>query len=236
MLTQDLEYFDAAGARYVGFLARPENPSGAAVLVAHNAPGVSDFERGVAKRLAGLGYIVLCADYIGDGVVLDVSQMRGKLGPYFADNALIRGPLQAALAALVAQPGVVASRVAAIGYCFGGTAVLELARDGAELAAVAPIHAGLPLARPQDNKHIKGKVLFMQGAADPLVPPEMRIEHERQLNEAGVDWQLLLFGGTQHAFTVPGAENLGMPGLAYNAVADKRSWQALLNLFAESIG
>lgn len=235
MNTRDLEYRDAAGKRYVGFLARPEQPSGAAVLLAHNAPGVSDFERGVARRLAALGYVVLCADYNGDGEVLTMQAIQPRFAPLMADSSLIRGPINAGLAALISQPGVDATRVAAIGYCFGGTTVLELARSGAEVAAVVGFHCSLPINRPEDARHIRGKVLIQQGAADPMVPTEARATFEAQMNAAGVDWRMYLFGGTLHAYTVPGSEHMGLPGMAYHQLADQRSWRAMLDLFAESI-
>jgi dienelactone hydrolase len=234
--TESLEYFDADGKRYVGFLAVPERPAGPAVLVAHNAPGVSDFERGVALKLAELGYVAFCADYTGDGAVLTLPEIGAKLGPLMADSSPIRGTISAALATLIAQPGVDSAKVAAIGYCFGGTAVLELARGGANVAAVVGLHAGLPINRPEDARNISGKVLILSGAADPMVPPEMRSRFEAQMNEAGIDWQMHLYGGVLHAFTVPGSETLGLPGMGYHATTDARSWKAMLQFFKETIG
>lgn len=236
MRTGELEYRGSDGQRYVGHLAMPDRPDGAAVLLAHNAPGVGDFERGIAQRLAGLGYIVLCADYIGDGAVLAMGAIGARLGPAMADTTLIRDAITAGLSALTAQPGVDAARVAAIGYCFGGAVVLELARSGAEVAAVVGFHSSLPVTRPEDNRNIRGKVLIQQGAADPLVPPDIRATFEAQMNAAGIDWRMILYGGILHAFTVPGATAFGMPGLGYDRGADERSWRAMLDLFSESIG
>ena len=236
MQTQDVEYRDSTGKQYLGFLAAPARPSGPSVLVAHNAPGVSDFERGVARRLAEAGYVALCADYIGDGEVLSMQAIGPRLGPMIADTTLVREAITAALAALLRQSGVDHSRVAAIGYCFGGAAVLELARTGAEVRAVVGFHSSLPVTRPQDNKNIRGKVLVQQGAADPLVPPDVRATFEMQMNEAAVDWRMILYGRTQHAFTVPGSEHMGMAGVAYDKASDGRSWRAMIDLFEESIG
>jgi dienelactone hydrolase len=236
MQTRDVEYSDSTGKRYVGFLAAPPRPTGPAVLVAHNAPGVSDFERGIARRLAQAGYVALCADYIGDGEVLSMQAIGTRIGPLIADTTLVREPINAALAALVRQSAVDSDRIAAIGYCFGGAAVLELARTGAAVKAVVGFHSSLPVTRPQDNKNIQGKVLLQQGAADPMVPPDVRATFEVQMNEAAVDWRMILYGNTLHAFAVPGSENIGMAGLAYDKASDERSWRAMLDLFEESIG
>ncbi len=235
MKTGELEYRGCKGKRYVGYLARPDWPEGPAILLAHNAPGVSDFERTIAHRLTGLGYIVLCADYIGDGEVLAMEAIESRLGSAIAETTLIRDAITAGFLALTAQPGVDARKVAAIGYCFGGAAVLELARGGAAVAAVVGFHSSLPVTHPEDNRNIKGKVLIQTGAADPMVPPDIRATFEAQMNEAGVDWRMILHGGTLHAFTVPGAEAYGMPGLRYDRGADERSWRAMLDLFEESI-
>lgn len=235
MKTENLEYRDVEGQRYIGFLVTPDAANGAAVIVAHNAPGVSDFERGVARRLGEAGYFAFCADYIGDGAVLGPAALGARLGPLVEDPSRVRGAMRAALAALTARPGVNAARVAAIGYCFGGAAALELARAGERVAAVVGFHSSLPVNRPEDCARIGGKVLIQQGAADPMVPPEVRTQFEAQMNAAGVDWCMILFGGVLHGFTVPGSEALGMPGVAYDAAADARSWRAMRDLFAESI-
>ena len=233
---QDIEYRDANGVRYVGALARPSKPNGAAVLLGHNAPGIDRFERETAEKLAALGYVVLCADYVGDGRVLTMEELSGALDPLLADNALVRERIVPALAALVAQPDVDSARIAAIGYCFGGTAALELARSGADVKGVVGLHAGLPIQRPEDNRAIKGKVLMLEGAADPMIPANMRITWEAQMNEAGVDWRMILFGGTAHAYTLKGAEDFGMPGVAYHALSDARSWEAMTAFLVEVIG
>ncbi len=236
MKTGGLEYRGRDGERYVGYLVMPDHADGPAVLLAHNAPGVSDFERTIAQRLAGLGYVVLCADYIGDGEMLAREAIGPRLGNAIADTTLLRDAITAGLSALIAQPGVDAGKIAAIGYCLGGAAVLELARGGAEVAAVVGFHSSLPVTHPEDNRNIKAKVLIQTGAADPMVSGEIRATFEAQMNESGVDWRMILYGGILHAFTVPDADAYGMPGLRYDRGADERSWRAMLNLFEESIG
>ena len=236
MQQSNLEYWDDKGRRYVGHLVVPDQAEGPAVLLAHNAPGIDDFERVIARRLAGLGYVVLCADYVGNGELLGLDQVHPRLGAAIADTTLLRGPITAGFQALVTRPSVDASRTAAIGYCLGGAAVLELARGGAGVAAVVTFHGSLPVTRPEDNRNIKGKVMVQTGAADAMVSPETRTLFEAQMNEAGVDWRMVLYGGVLHAFTVPGAMSYGMPGLRYDPDADARSWRTMLDFFSETIG
>lgn len=165
-----------------------------------------------------------------------MGEVHSRLGSAIADTTLLRSPIIAGFQALLTQPGVDAGRVAAIGYCLGGAAALELARGGTDVAAVVAIHASLPVMHPEDNRNIRGKVLVQTGAADVMVPADVRATFEAQMNEAGVDWRMILYGNVQHAFTVPGATDYGMRGLRYDRQADERSWRAMLDLFAEGIG
>lgn len=233
---RQISYRDANGVEYVGYLAAPAAPNGAAVLIAHNAPGVGDHERSVADRLAALGYTALAADYHGGGEVLDPAALEPRMASLMADPAPLRTILGGAVDCLKAQPGVDAARIAAIGYCFGGFAALELARGGADAAAVVAFHAGLPVARDGDARNIRGKVLVCNATIDPYVPIEQRIGFEEAMNEAGVDWRMILYGGTEHAFTVENADQFGMPGIAYHETNARRSWNAMLDLFGETIG
>lgn len=231
--------YDADGAHMIGYFAVDETRGGKrpAVLIAPEAPGLDDINRERCRRLAQLGYAALAMDFHGNGEVIhDREQMMARLGQFMADPLRTRARAQAALAALCAQPEVDSSRVAAIGYCFGGTTALELARSGADIKAAVGFHAGLATARPQDAKNIRAKVLICNGAIDPVVPVEQRTAFEQEMEAGGVDWQIHLYGGAGHAFTRPGVEAAGMPGFAYHKSADTRSWQAMLNLFAETLG
>jgi dienelactone hydrolase len=234
-MADDFEYSDPAGTRYVGHLAVPRAPNGAGVLIAHAAPGIGDHERAVADRLAERGYTVLAADYHGDGKTLDSADMMQRVQALSQNPAIVRAALEAALAALGERAGVDKRRIAAIGYCFGGFAALELARGGADVAAVATFHSSLPVDRPEDARRIKGKLLVLNGTVDPYIPAEMQAAFVKQMDDAGVDWRMTLFGGTQHAYTMQGVEALGIPGMAYHPLNDARAWRAMLDLFNETI-
>lgn len=236
MTTRDIEY-SADGATLVGRLFRPDGEAnGASVLVAHEGPGLSNHTYTIAGRLADLGYIAFALDYHGGGQAVEMDIARARIGAWLADPSGIRARAAAALDVLNGEPGVDPSRVAGIGYCFGGTTMLELARSGANLAAVVGFHSGLNTARPQDAANIKGKVLTLIGTADPLIPPEQRVAFEAEMTATKVDWQMHLYGGVAHSFTNPEADGSRMPGILYDAGADRRSWQAMQALFAETIG
>jgi dienelactone hydrolase len=140
------------------------------------------------------------------------------------------------LGVLLAQPTVDPSKVAAIGYCYGGTLVLELARSGADLKAVIGFHPGLITRRPRDSANIMGKVLVCVGADDPLITVEQRLAFETDMRTAGVDWRMNLYGGAQHSFTHPRAALAGAAGLQYHQPSDERSWRAMRDLLDEVFG
>jgi len=233
---REVEY-QADGERMIGLMATPDGgPSGPAVLVSPEAPGLTDHCRDRARQLAGLGYAALAVDFHGGGKPLPVEEAQPRLRAWVADPAGIRARLGAALDVLLAEPGVDRDRVAAIGFCYGGAASLELARTGADLKAVVGFHPGLNTTRQAESRNIRGKVLMLVGADDPIVPPEMRLAFETEMTEAGVDWRLVLYGGVGHSFTNPLIREFNLPRFAYDAQADRRSWRAMLDLFAETIG
>lgn len=229
--------YEADGITFVGKLfhggGEGRRPG---VLVAHESPGVTDHTLEAAERLAGLGYVALAVDYQGGGEVLtDREEVMRRYGQFMADPEIIRRRMRSALAALSAHPLVDGRRLAAIGYCYGGTAALELARGGADLKVAAGFHSGLGTARPQDAQAIKARVLVAIGADDPVIPAEQREAFVQEMTAASVDWRLHLYGGAAHSFTNPVADSWGMPGFSYHADADKRSWRALIDLFDEAL-
>lgn len=237
MQTQEITY-DADGMRAVGCLALPDGTAKRpGVLVCHEGPGMDDNARRRTQRLAEeLGYVAFALDYIGDGQRLeDLKETMGRLGPLMKDPLKIRRLGQAGLDVLTSQERVDTSRLAAIGYCFGGTMSLELARGGAPLSAVVGFHSGLATARPDDAADIKGKVLVCIGADDPLVPPQQRSAFEEEMRKGGVDWRMNLYGGAAHSFTNPDADALGTPGIEYHGPTDVRSWAAMVDLFNETL-
>jgi dienelactone hydrolase len=204
------------------------------VLIAHDWMGVGPYVRMRAEQLAALGYVAFAADVYGKEARPANAKEAGALaGKFKADRPLTRARMTAALAELRKQPNLLPGKVAAIGYCFGGMAALELARSGADLSGVVSFHGALDSPTPADGKKIKGKVLILHGADDPFVPPAQVQALEEELRAGGVDWQLIKYSGAVHAFTQQGAGNDNSKGAAYNAVADRRSWEAMKAFFAE---
>jgi len=204
------------------------------VLVVHQWKGLGDYELRRAEMLAKLGYVAFCADISGKGVRATNPADAGKLaGKYKDDRALLRSRVNAALAELRKQPLVDTARLGAIGYCFGGTTVLELARSGAPLNAVVSFHGGLSTPTPADAKNIKAHVLALHGADDPFVPPTEVAGFEQEMRNGGVDWQLVSYGGAVHSFTDAGAGTDNSKGAAYNERADLRSWKAMKDFLTE---
>jgi dienelactone hydrolase len=204
------------------------------VLVVHEWWGRNAYVEWRARQIANLGYVALAVDMYGKGIVTDNADRAGELsGRFKKDPALGRARIGKALELLQGNPLVDAGRIAAIGYCFGGTVVLELARSGAPVLGVASFHGGLQAANPGDARNIKGRVLALAGGDDPFVPPAQVGAFEDEMRKAGVDWQLNVYGGAKHSFTNPEADGYGLPGAAYDRKADHRSWEAMKAFLAE---
>jgi dienelactone hydrolase len=204
------------------------------ILIVHQWKGVGDYEKKRAEMLAKLGYVAFAADIYGKGVRPATMQEAGAMaGKYKNDRPLLRKRVRAGLDQLRKAKNVDSSHVAAMGYCFGGTTVLELARSGADVRGVVSFHGGLSTPTPEDAKNIKAKVLALHGADDPNVPPPEVQAFEEEMRKAKVDWQLVSYGGAVHSFTDWNAGNDNSRGAAYNEKADKRSWEAMKSFFSE---
>jgi dienelactone hydrolase len=211
MQTETVTY-EAEGLHMVSHLYYDEPRGGRrpGVLVFPEAFGLGDHAKSRAERLAGLGYVALACDLHGAGrMVHDLNEALELVGPLRAEPARARTRAGKAFNVLQGRPEVDPTKIAAIGYCYGGTMALELARSGAAIAGVVGFHSGLATAAPQDAKNIKGKVLVCIGADDPSIPPDQRGAFEREMREGGVDWQMNIYGGVVHSFTNPQADQRG---------------------------
>jgi len=231
--------YRADGLDMVGRLVLPDRADGArpAVLVFPHATGPGEHSLGKAERLAKeLGYIALECDLYGNGRELaDLNEAVGLLAPMRERVESVRVRALGPLEALVGRPEVDPSRVAAIGFCFGGTMSFELALAGADIKAAIGFHSGLKVTSPGDAGNIKCKILALIGADDPYIPPEAREEFVKVLALAGVDYTLTVYGGVVHSFTFRGADRLGRPEFSrYDARADRRSWAQMADLLAEA--
>ncbi len=203
------------------------------ILVAHTWGGRGPFEDGKADALAGLGYAAFALDLYGKGVRGSGPEENAALmQPFLDDRAMLQQRLLAALAALREQPEVDASRVAAVGFCFGGLCVLDIARTGADVAGVVSIHGLFGAPGNTAGNRVRAKVLALHGWDDPMATPDAVNALAAELSSMGADWQLHAYGNTMHAFTNPAA-NDPERGTVYDKNADRRAWQAMANFLDE---
>jgi len=204
------------------------------VLVVHEWWGQNQHARNQAKRLAEAGYVGFALDMYGDGKsTTHPDSAQAFMMAAVKDLPAMQARFDAALAQLKMDPHVDSTKVAAIGYCFGGNVVLTEARAGAPLAAVVSFHGALPTSPAVDSGKVKARVLVLAGGADPMVPPDLVAKFTDQMKKAGANFDVVSYPGVKHSFTNPDADKSGVPGLAYNADADRESWAAAMKLFSE---
>lgn len=237
IVTTTVDYRDGA-AQLEAYLACPAgNTPAPAVLIAHMWGGRVEFVCDKARQLAALGYAGFALDMYGkgpNGVILgrNPEENARLMRPFVDDRRLLRRRMLAAYHALRARPEIDPSRIAVIGYCFGGMCALDLARAGAGLQGAVSIH-GL-LEPPPEPGRIACRTLLLHGSEDPMADTRSLLALQRELTAGGADWQCVIYGNTQHAFTNPAANNPAA-GTVYNASADRRSWRALLNFLEEAL-
>ena len=207
---------------------------GVVIFPSWNGPG--DDEKGRAEMLAKMGYVAFVADVYGKGIrptgFKDASAESAK---YMQNRPLLRDRAIAAYDQLRKSPMVNPKKIAAIGYCFGGAGALDLARSGAALVDTVTFHGDITSPTPQDDNNIKGRVLVLHGASDPVIGPKDQDAFRKEMTDAHVDWEMVLYSGAVHSFTQKSAGNDPSKGAAYNANADKRSWEELTHLFHETL-
>jgi dienelactone hydrolase len=231
---QNIDYQDG-DTRCKGLLAFDEQRNGPlpGILISHAWGGRDEFVARKARELARLGYAAFALDMYGNGKLgHSVEENSALMNPFVSDRALLSRRINAALTAMRALPQVDARRIGAMGYCFGGMCVLDLARSGAEVRGVVSLHGLLQQPGNVRTRTIKAKVLALHGHDDPLVPVADVVAFQQEMTDAKVDWQVHVYGGTKHAFTNPDVTDPNAPTL-YNDAADRRSGKALLDFFEE---
>lgn len=236
MITKDIAY-RSGDKSLTGYLADDESrgPHRPGVLVCHQGNGVSDHTKERARMLAELGYVAFALDMYGEPVT-SREQAMALLQGLMKDPPELQARAGAGLDVLAAQANVDKKRLAAIGYCFGGGVVLEMARSIEGLSCVVAFHPGLTGLPERDDRKILCKVMVCAGADDPLIPAEARERFIALMKAAGADWQYLTYGNAGHSFTDRSVDAMGMAGFAYHAPTDARSWAAMRGLFEETLG
>jgi dienelactone hydrolase len=230
LVTRTVDYADAKGAPLEGYVVYDDATSAPrpGVIIVHDWRGLTDYTKKRADMLAQLGYVAFAADIYGKGVHPNsVPEYASTMAPYKADRLLYRARVHAGYDAFLQQPEVDPTRIAAIGYCFGGTGVIEMARDGLPLRGVVSFHGGLDARPVTDGKVMTAPILALCGEADPFEQPNDMVEFIQQMHDNHIDLQVVEYPGAQHAFTDPGVDALNIPGAKYNAAADHQSWIAM---------
>jgi dienelactone hydrolase len=238
--TETVEY-EAGGTKLKGFLAYDDAVSATrpGVIVFPEWWGLNDYAKDRAKQLAGMGYVAFAADLYGNGQVIDIAhpQDAAKMaGTLRANVGAWRARAEAAMKQLTSRPQVDAKKIAAIGYCLGGSTALQLAYSGADLKAVATFHAALPTPTAAEAMAVKAKVLVCHGDADSFIPAKAVTDFKAALNGAKVSLDFVGYPNVVHSFTVPTADKVGNPGMKYDKAADEDSWKRMTALFRQELG
>jgi dienelactone hydrolase len=230
LVTHTVDYTDETGAPLEGYVVYDDAKKGPlpGVIIVHDWRGLTNYTKMRADMIAKLGYVAFAADIYGKGVHLNsVPDFTKEMTPYKADRVLYRTRAHAAYNAFLQQPEVDKSRIAAIGYCFGGTGVIEMVRDGLPLKGAVSFHGGLDARPVTPGTTTTTPVLALCGAADPFEQPADMLAFVQQMHDLGVDLKVVAYPGAQHAFTDPGVDAWHLNGAKYNASADHQSWQAM---------
>jgi dienelactone hydrolase len=235
--TKEITY-DEGGTPLKGYLAYDDASKGKrpGVVVVHEWWGLNDYAREQARRLAKAGYVAFAADMYGNGKVARHPQdAQAFVAEATKDPATVKARFDAARAVLEKQPQVDATRMAAIGYCFGGGVALSMARAGEPLAAVATFHAAMPSPGPVERGAVKPAILIQTGGADPMVPPAKVKAFAKELKDAGANVDVVVYPEAKHSFTVPGADKDGMEGLKYDPDAARKSWARMIEFLKKTL-
>lgn len=236
--TKEIEYKDG-DVVLQGYMAWDDAAKGPqpGVVLVHEWWGITDFTRKMTRDVAEMGYVAFALDMYGKGVVTDKVEEATKLvTPFKTDAKLFRSRSKAGYDIFAKQPEVDKSRIGAIGFCFGGTTVLQMAYSGLDLKGVVSFHGGLVPPDDADGPNIKAKILVLHGADDPLVPAEAIKAFQDGVRKAKADWQMVYYGGAVHSFTNPGADKVGIDGVKYDARTDSRARIAMKTFFDEVLG
>ncbi len=238
--TETVEY-EHAGTKLKGYLAYDDAAPGKrpGVIVFPEWWGLNDYAKTRARQLAAMGYVAFAADLYGDGKVIDLAHpedAKGMATSLRANQGVWRGRAAAAFQQLAARPNVDATKIAAIGYCLGGSTALQLAYTGADLKAVTTFHAGLPTPTAAEAAAMKAKVLVCHGGADPAVPMKAVIDLKTAMDGAKKPLEVVSYAGVVHSFTSPDADKVGNPAMKYDKEADEDSWKRMSALFRQELG